>query len=117
MINIICGPSTDGCLFTVNSKCVIYDGPSTTNVGYVPNMDLTDLLLLIDSKLAPSAGDTHLTSSQSINVAGNGSLASPYLPTVKLATDVGNSIELRATGLYMPPFEGVAQFTNSFFDI
>lgn len=60
MADIICGPTNNGCLFQVPSKCVIYDGPNTTNIGYITNMNLTDLLLLIDSKFSSQVPSNQL---------------------------------------------------------
>lgn len=101
----------------IESKCVKYSGTFLPNSGASTGDILDDVLKKIDDKLNPSGSQTYIVSSQSINVTGNGSIGIPYIPTVKIATDGGNSIELRATGLYVAPFDSLVQFTNSYFDL
>lgn len=102
MANILCGPSTNDCLFTVNSSCVIYDGPSTTTIGYVPNMSLTSLLLLIDSKFAGGAGSIFFDDSQTVDILGTGTSADPYSANVIISAQPDNAITIEPDGLYVP---------------
>lgn len=81
---MVCGTVTDDCLIKLKSKCVLYDGPSTSNIGYTTNMPLTDLLLLIDQKVGTGGGLVSVSTINSPTIAfsGNGSPGNPLSATV-----------------------------------
>lgn len=97
----LCGPDLSGCLAKTGSKCVYYDGPSTTNVGYMPNMSLTEILLLIDSVIGGAASGTFMASTTTTTVTGVGISANPYKIDVKISENAGNTL-VDSGGLYVP---------------
>lgn len=112
---MICGPSTNGCTTLYSSKCVYYDGPSTTNIGYVPNMSLTALLLLIDSVIGGEVSGTFISSTNSVSVSGAGILANPYLLSVIVSPEPDNALSSTPDGLYVAtpvPPDPVNIYTN-----
>lgn len=98
---MVCGTVTDDCLIKLKSKCVLYDGPSTSNIGYTTNMPLTDLLLLIDQKVGTGGGLVSVSTINSPTIAfsGNGSPGNPLsatvigvpVPSLAQVTAVGNT--------------------------
>lgn len=93
--NMVCGTVNNDCLIKLKSKCITYDGPATTNIGYVTNMNLTDLLLLIDEAVGnPSSAGAYINSTPTILVSGIGSQSNPYTLTARRSADVGNELVL-----------------------
>lgn len=118
MINTICGPNTTGCTFTVPTSCVIYDGPSTINIGYLPSMKLTDLLLLIDSKMAGVSSGTFFEDTSTTDIQGVGISSNPYSVHVKVSDNINNLLSVEADGLYAaasaaPDLQSVTDTGNS----
>lgn len=113
MANIICGADTSGCLQTIKSKCVIYDGPSTATVGYVPNMNLTQILLLIDEAIGNiSTGSTVIEESSTTFPEGSGTDFDPYTINVKISDDPNNALT-ESNGLYVPIAEAGIDDANN----
>jgi hypothetical protein len=102
---MVCGTVTDDCLVKLKSKCILYDGPATTNIGYITNMNLTDLLLLIDEAVGnPSTAGAYINSTPTVLVAGLGSQSNPYTLTARRSTDTGNELVLGTDGaLFVAP--------------
>jgi hypothetical protein len=103
--NMVCGTVTDDCLVKLKSKCILYDGPATTNIGYITNMSLTDLLLLIDEAVgSPSGTGSYISTTPTILVSGLGSQSNPYTLTARRSTDTGNELVLGTDGaLFVAP--------------
>lgn len=116
--NMVCGTTTDDCLVKLKSKCIVYDGPSTTNIGYITNMSLTDLLLLIDEAIGSSLSATYINTTPTVLVAGIGSQSNPYNLTARRSTDVGNALVLGTDGaLFVAPSIAPPTSSGTGFDI
>lgn len=95
-----CGPLVNDCVLSLPTRCIIYDGPNTSNIGYIQNMRLTDLLLLIDSKMGGVASGTYMSSSTSVAITGSGISSSPYVPSAIISPQAGNGLSILSDGLY-----------------
>lgn len=104
-LNKITCKTSDGCIMHLPSKCVTYDGPATTNIGYITNMSLTDLLVLIDNAVgSPVSSGSYINSSPTVAVTGLGSQSNPYILSVKISTNTGNNLTTGSDGaLFVAP--------------
>lgn len=103
---MVCRNTTDDCLIRQGSKCVTYDGPATTNVGYITNMPLTDLLILIDQAIGNGGGGggSFINSTPTVLVSGIGSSGNPFTLTARRSTDIGNQLVLGSdNALFVAP--------------
>lgn len=73
--------NTNGCVYEVQTRCVVYDGSYLKNLGIISGQNLTDILSKIDQKIGTGGGGglqkvSHINSS-TISIVGDGTDASP----------------------------------------
>jgi hypothetical protein len=95
-----CNTNT-GCTFTVPSNCVIYTGSYLPHYGILPNTTLTEILKKIDAGKVDVSGDVETNNTNTLQLLGVGSNASPLLGNVLISSNPSNNIiVVPGQGLY-----------------
>lgn len=103
----LCVNCPDNCAIQMDLDCVVYKPSSTTpstlvNLGLPNNTTATDIIEKIDFLIGQNFNiDLTVTSSNSILLTATGPAKHNLTASVKISPDAGNTLQVRANGLYV----------------